>query len=539
MSLRRGVWHLAREYLGVAEAGGVKDMVAGLAESLAGQGVSTSVSLPCYGFVDWKRLGAVAEAELTLEMPARPDASPPREEPVTVYSLERKGVRIYLLASPRTLEKRNVYVYTAADQAEDPRKVRGTGHWDAHHLNLILQRGTLELALRLGRQPDVFHCHDGHAAFLPALTREIPRYRQSFAQTRSVVTIHNAGRGYHQEIHDPAFAGQLTGLPLGVLSRGFLNRTVDPLVLGALYGRVTTVSEGYAREIASGKLEELTGGLGAAFRRARVRLLGITNGIDPRPYDPRDSRQSGLPARFDPSRGDLAGKRECRRVLTEAVAAAASGERLPGGASLEGLSVHGRLCPDLRRPLYTFVGRLTEQKGLDVLVPAVGELLAGSTDARFLLLGQGDRGIEEALLELCRRDSGGRLAVMIGFSPEAARLLFAAGDFFLVPSRYEPCGLTDFYAQMMGNIPIVHLVGGLRKVRPGETGYGFTEYSSRALAGQIHRSLEDHRSRPDLLEEIRRRAFREIYERHTWERVVRQSYLPLYEEAWARKPASR
>lgn len=529
-TLARGVWHIARECEGVAEAGGLKDVVAGLARALHLQGVPAAVVLPRYGFVDLQALGArPLRLSIPIELPEREEQSPAAVETVEVYQATVRGFCVYLLDSPRTRAKRGLYTYTPADEAEDPRRRRGTGHWDAHHLNLILQRGALELALAVG-PPDVFHCHDGHAAFLPAILRSDSRYAEALGSCRTLITIHNAGWGYHQEIQDLQYARQLTGLPAELLQRGQLRGATDPLLLGALFAPVNTVSEGYAREIRAGTHEALTGGLGAAYREAGVELLGITNGIDPEPFDPRRRARSGLPFSFDPSRGRLGGKKRVREQLLEAIGLPA----VP--PELRGLVRYGTLSRTGGLPLYTFVGRLTPQKGVDLLMGAAESLLRRRLPLQLLILGQGDAGLEERLIQLTRLPSGaGRLCVLVGYNGAAAKRIFAAGDFFLVPSEYEPCGLTDLYAQMMGSLPIVHAVGGLTKVIPGATGYAYAEHSAEALVSAIEASMADFADSPRRLERTRRQAFRAVLGRYTWRRVLSEAYLPLYrdESRWS------
>jgi starch synthase len=553
--LPRGVWHVAREFAGLAEAGGLKDAVAGLAAAQVRAGIRTAVVLPRYGFL----AGLQAErlpVKFTLALPSGNEASAPSPEPVEVYRIRREGVELFLLDSARTRGKRDVYTYTSADELENPERKKGTGHWDAHHVNLILQRGALELARRARRlgwpgPPVILHCHDGHAGFLPAILRL--QARGPLRRTRALLTLHNAGSGYHQEIYGLQFARQLTGLPLGVLEQGLspeAPEAVDPLLVGPLFAPVNTVSEQYAEEIASGALDRLTGGLGKAYREAGIRLRGITNGIDPGPYDPRFPAQTGLAYAFDPARGDLEGKRQCRRWLAaETAGAAPAGRSAPAylrqarrglsrefapGSPLAGLSCFGSLKDDSGSPLFTFVGRLASQKGVDVLAGAAARLLGRKADLRFLVLGQGERALEERLAELAGDPAAaGRFCLLVGFNSLAARYCYAAGDFFLVPSLYEPCGLTDLYAQMMGSLPVVHRVGGLVKVRHGETGYSYAEHSPEALCRAIEEAADDHRRRPDHLEGMRRLAFREVLERFTWDRVLADGYLPLYRELQA------
>jgi starch synthase len=553
VSLEAGIWHVSREYAGIAEAGGLKDVVAGLAAAQARFGIPVAAVLPCYGFLDLDGLEARRlPLRLMIELPSGYEASKLAVETVEVLSCRRGGVQIFLLDTARIRLTRAVYTYTAEDERGNQHRRRGTGHWDAHHLNLTLQRGTLELARRFRAAgwrspPAILHCHDGHAGFLPALLRLAPRYRRRLLRSRALITVHNAGWGYHQEIHDLEFARQLTGLPARVLRLGLLEGTVDPLVLGPRFAPVNTVSERYAAEIASGQLDELTGGLGRAYRDSGVRLKGITNGIDPQPYDPRDPDRAGLPFGFDPSRGDWEGKKRCRHHLLEQLAAgrpampagpeflrpnrALRPHEFPPDSRLDGLQGYGSLKAGDQAPLFTFVGRLTGQKGVDVLAGAVSRLFGRRAPMRLLILGQGEQAVEERLIELASGPAAaGRMCLLIGYSPWAAKLCFAAGDFFLVTSRYEPCGLTDLFAQMLGNLPIVHRVGGLVKVKHGITGYSYEEHSDEALSATMLQALEDHQRRPELLEGMRRQAFAEVLGHYTWERVWEQRYLPLYQE---------
>ncbi len=526
--LQGGVWHISREYEGIAEAGGVKDVVAGLASSLQRCGAAVTVVLPRYGFIDPDELAVVKlPFRLHLTLPAENRTSQPVVQEVQVYETERQGVRIFLLDSAHTRDKGAVYTYTEEEELKNSERRKGSGHWDAHHLNLTLQLGALELALHLagdseGSMAEVFHCHDGHSAFLPAIMREQKRFRKNFLKTRTVVTIHNAGWGYHQEIYGMNFARGLTGLEAEVLGKGLLpgkEECIDPLLLSAYYAAVNTVSEEYGAEIMSGALEESTGGLGAAFRKAGLTLTGITNGIDLESYDPRTAGGSSLPCTFNPLTGDLGGKRGCRLALNQRL----KGEKIPG------IKSYGTLNLSNKEPLYTFVGRLTGQKGVDILTGAVSLLLSRRAGARFLFLGQGERELEEKLISLTSElPAGDRFQLLLGYNSEIARLIFAAGDFFLIPSLYEPCGLTDFIAQLMGNLPIVHRVGGLVKVRDGFNGFSYNEHSVMELADTVMRTLGLFYGDPETLAVMRSQAFNHILEHYTWEKVLKEGYLPFY-----------
>ena len=515
------VWHVSREYAGVAEAGGVKDVVRGLAEAQARAGGAPSVVMPLYGFASRRLEARTPIASFTLSLPDHDKGNELFEEPVQVYETQQNGVRLLLVDSPRYAALRDVYTYTPEDEQEDHWRKKGTGHWDFHQLNMTLVRAALESALALGEIPDVFHCHDGHTAFLPALLRESPRFAGPLRASFAVVSIHNAGRGYHQEVWDPVFAGLLTGLPAEVLSKGLLNGTIDPFLLAGAYARLLTVSERYAEELLDERDAELSGGLGRALRAAGIGLTGITNGIDPTPWDPRAPATAGIPFGFDPMIGDLEGKKLCRGALLERIGV--SGER------------------NGHAPLYAFVGRLTEQKGIDVLFQALKTLLNRRREARFVVLGTGIKDKETMLDWLAAEPAtAGRLVFLPRFDPTLASLIYASSDFFLVPSAYEPCGLTDFIAQIFGSIPVVHHVGGLVKVRDGETGFIYREQRPEDLVAVIELTIRLSAEQPDVLERIRRTAFGEIFARHTWDRVLADSYLPVYaavvaDGSWTRK----
>lgn len=515
------VWHVAREYAGIAEAGGVKDVVRGLAEAHARAGSAPSVVLPLYGFLPCELCKGDAIASFCLSLPDHDRGNAFFEERIRIIAVHQNGVRLLFVDSPRFTGIRNVYTYTAEDERENHWRKKGTGHWDFHQLNLILQKAALETALALGEVPDVFHCHDGHTAFLPALLREDARYAHGLAGASALVTIHNAGHGYHQEVWDPAFARLLTGLPEKVLQKGLLNGTVDPLLLAGSYCPLVTVSEQYARELMAEKGVEMSGGLGKALRERHIPLEGITNGIDPSPWDPRAPEMTGLPHRFDPLTGDLAGKRKCRGVLGERLAMIAD------GAS--------------QGPLYAFVGRLTGQKGINVLFEALKELTRREPDRRFVILGQGEKEKEAMLGWLASEPAtAGRLTFVPRYDPFLASLIYAASDFFLIPSAFEPCGLTDYIAQLLGSIPVVHRVGGLVKVRDGETGFSYDKQKAEELGAAVDRTTRLYHENPPALERIRRTAFAEVFSLHTWDRVLADAYLPLYESlaagsTWTRK----
>jgi len=214
---------------------------------------------------------------------------------------------------------------------------------------------------------------------------------------------------------------------------------------------------------------------------------------------------------------------EAGKVLHHAV------ERRP----VVGVDVVAGVDPAL--PLFTFIGRLTSQKGVDVLLQAIPLLLARSGKKAFqlLILGSGAPDLEEYLVGLTEEEViAGRICFLKGYDPALATKIYAAGDFFLIPSLYEPCGLTDYIAQLLGNLPIVHHVGGLVKVLDGKTGFAYQEHAPEALAGAMQQALTVYGSELAVLEKMQQAAVVRIRNKHSWQKVM-EEYLQLYRSGLA------
>ncbi len=530
----RQIWMVSREYGNLAGAGGVKDVVSQLAVTLGRwNGRSVSVVLPRYGFMDPAQLGfqlladpLQPENELSFEVDLNYIAEERRER-VQVWTASRNRVTLYLLEAERFEEKQGVYTYTAEDEAIHPWQKKGKGHYDYFAMNLLLQKGALDLMVLLGARPDVIHCHDGHTAVLPALISEHPGLRHYFRNSGTVVTVHNGGLGYHQEVADLSFARASTGLPGQVIMKSRLDECFDPFLAAAGSAVMNTVSENYARELQETGDDRLTGWLGHTLLERGVLLEGVTNGIDPDEFSPVDPEKSGIAAAFDPlGTTSLDGKKKCKQALLQQVA---KGERI------QGIRRSGYLDNDLSMPLLTFIGRLSEQKGVDILIGALKVLLGQDADFRFLLLGSGNHGDEKELVRLAeKKENQGRICILRGFDPILANKIYAAGDFFLIPSQYEPCGLTDFMAQLFGNLPIVHHVGGLVKVKDGKTGFAYQKQSVSALCQAIQRALHLYAADPATIRKMQRQAVQLILDRYTWSTVSKE-YLKLYKKARAQR----
>lgn len=203
---------------------------------------------------------------------------------------------------------------------------------------------------------------------------------------------------------------------------------------------------------------------------------------------------------------------------------------LKDGAVFDGVQCYGSVEKNPGYPLFTFIGRLSEQKGIDILMVVLDELLMRYPEVQMLVFGTGASEINDSLIRLTERQEFlGRVCFLRGFSPEMANKVYAAGDFFIIPSRYEPCGLTDFIAQLFGNIPIVHHVGGLVKVVDGVTGIAYKGNAPDDLLKALERALVMYRN-GKLIRKIQLQAVKAIEQNYTWSKVMRK-YLQLYSRA--------
>lgn len=514
------IWLVAREYAGLAEAGGVKNVTCSMAEGLARSGSEVTAFLPLYGFMD-VRPSPVLSVGIDVGDTAYP---------VEYSSLEHNGVRIILVAAPVFSDKRQVYVYTEAEASAIPGASRGSGHLDVDVMNVLFQKAVARFAVETGERPGIVHCHDAHAALLPALARHDPLYSAAFRDAAFFVTIHNAGPGYRQPLGKPAYAARLTGLDAAILDAATLEGEVEPFLLSAPCATLTTVSPWYAGELTDPLYDARTGGFSGELRRRGIFVTGITNGMDRPRYCPRFTERSLLPFAFDPPSGDLAGKYLCRGALV----ARFSGDAEPGDIYPVGSA---RDAEDA--VWFCYQGRIVPQKGLAVFADAARILLESEPRARFVTMGQGVPSLEDALYALAEAFPG-RFLFLRGYERALARLVVASSDFLVLPSEYEPCGLEDYIGQIYGTLPIARAVGGLNKIRDGETGFLYggdpIPNDPADLAAALTGILRDfargggRRFVGGRFLRMIRNAARSVEVEADWGRIIREEYLPLYEK---------
>ena len=346
-----------------------------------------------------------------------------------------------------------------------------------------------KVAARLASDYDVVHCNDWPAALVPVYAPGAP----------ALLTVHNLA---FQGNFDRGWLARL-GLPEAYFSLDQLEfHGQISFLKGGLQraDAITTVSPGYAREI---QTEEYGCGLDGVLRARSDRLSGIINGIDAQVWNP--ATDAHLAARYGPD--SLDDKRKNKEALQRRL----------------------NLEPDPDVPLLGFIGRLTHQKGADLIAAAADELVAAP--AQLVFLGRGERGFEIAAAAAAARHPG-RMAAVIGFNEELAHLIEAGADIFLMPSRFEPCGLTQMYSQRYGTPPIARATGGLADtIADGETGFLFERPESAALLAAVRRALVLYKN-PAQWREMQHAAMRRDF---SWA-VPARRYADLY-AALARRGA--
>ncbi len=488
------VLEVASEAAPFAKTGGLADVAGALPEALGRLGCDVTLVMPAYRDVFAKGL-AIEPTGIEFEVPIGTRRSLAR---LLRCRLPDARTTVLLVSNDEYFDRPSLY-----GGAED--------YPDNAERFIFFSRAAIEVAARQERPYDLVHCHDWQTGLVPAYQKLLYGSAPSVANARTVMTIHNMayqGLFWHWDM-------LLTGLDwkhFNWQQMEFYNQ-LNLLKTGIVFAdSVSTVSPTYAREI-----QQAPGGCGlegVLAARSDV-LTGIVNGIDTDAWNPATDRLIPRPyteADFE------AGKYAARVALAARL---------------------GHAAPDAR-PLVAFVGRLVEQKGIDLVIEMLGRV-AGGGRAHFVILGTGSNGFEAALHRVAASFPG-TIDLVLGFDEGLAHLVQAAADITLVPSLFEPCGLTQLYALRYGSIPLVRATGGLidtvvdtdpDTLRDGTaSGFVFRGFDSLALEHALARALEAHADRP-LWNGLVRRGMRQDW---SWETSAR-AYLRLFERTLAAPPA--
>jgi len=434
-----------------AKTGGLADVLGALPPALARLGEEVAVVMPRYGSVPLPGSTRISDG---MRLSVGPNAFT-----VAIDQVEREGVRYLFVDCPPLYARAGIY-------GED-----GIPAYPDNHIRFALLN---QAALEIGRgmfRPNIFHAHDWPGGLLAPYLRENHGSDPDFAGAKCIITIHNLG----YQGNFPAVAISDVGLSPTLFHPGGLEfwGELSFLKAGIVWSdAITTVSPTYAREI---QTLEYGAGLDGVLRDRAAKITGILNGVDYAEWSPQTDPH--LSYRY--SAEDLSGKRLAKRALVEEV----------------GLPLNDA------RPLIGIVSRLAGQKGFDLLEEIVPDL--SEMDLAMTVLGTGEAPIEE-MFRAMAEDHPEKFAVQIGYDNGLAHRIEGGADMFLMPSRYEPCGLSQLYSLRYGTVPIVRATGGLEDTVDALTGFKFTEYTPDALLEAIRQALEAWSDRPSWLERMRR-----------------------------------
>ena len=468
---------VASEAAPYVKTGGLGDVLGALPPALAKLGNEVAVVLPRYRGIVLPRAriwdGLVV-------------SSGPNEFFAGIDEVVRQGVRYLFVDIPALYDRPAIYYDSKGDYP------------DNHVRFAALSQAALGVARYIFR-PDIFHVHDWHTGLLPMYMREEFSGDPTFFGIRTVLTIHNLG--YQGNFPPGARADLSLDRALFVPNLLEFNGDLSFLQAGIAWAdALTTVSPTYAREI---QTPEFGCGMEVLLKSVASKLTGILNGADYTEWDPETDWR--LAARY--SAADFTNKGECKMALLREMG----------------------LRPDPDPPLAGIISRLAQQKGMELVTEAMARLVRHGV--RLVALGSGDTALETEFRGLASAYPD-KIAVRIGYDETLAHRVEAGADMFLMPSRYEPCGLNQIYSLRYGTVPIVRAVGGLVDTVDQETGFLFRDYSADALASAIGAALEAYQDRDAWANRMRLGMSKDF----SWDASARQ-YHGLYQALLERRAA--
>jgi len=484
---RLNILFASSEVTPFAKTGGLADVSASLPEAMASLDHQVRVVMPLYRSVKEGNFN-LKEAGV-IKIPSGEGGLQDK-----VFFLEEKpNLLIYFIKNDKFFDRSSLYGTSEGDYPDNADRF------------IFFSRGVLHLAQMIDFQPDLIHCNDWQTGLVPVYLRTVHKDDPFFRETKILFTIHNLA---YQGLFPPKDYLAASGLPPGVFSvegleyYGQMNFMKGGIVFSDI---ITTVSEKYAEEI---RTPEYSYGLDGVLQSRSSDVYGVLNGVDYGAWSPETDPH--IAANY--SQGNLSGKRKCKDDLRNIF-------DLTGGQNV---------------PIIGMISRLADQKGFDLLFKAVGELL--KMDLALVLLGTGDKKYEDLFAELGKKHKG-RFGVKVAFDNVLAHKIEAGSDMFLMPSRYEPCGLNQMYSLKYGTIPVVRATGGLddtiKDFNP-ETGEGngfkFVEYSSLALVEKIKKALAIFQNKK-LWENLVKNAMKEDF---SWKKSALR-YEEIYRIAQARR----
>lgn len=484
---------LAAEAYPYAKAGGLGDVVGALPKALAKLSTNPAVIIPAYkesqsGTFTVRSNSPILDFDV-------PMASSMEHAAVFHTRMNDSSVDVYLIGSNKYFDRNGIY--------SDP--ATGEGFADNMERFIFFMKAGLELIISLGKPVDIVHCHDFHTALIPGLININYRHEPVLADTGTLFTIHNmAHQGlYANSALDLAGIDRKHFYPTSPFEYwGKLNFMKAGIELA---DKVNTVSHTYSEEIQTS--HEAGMGLEGVLRNRKEDISGIVNGIDNSVWDPESD--PFIPAHF--SIHDLSGKAKCKASLLNYFNLPRSGNRVP---------------------LIGIVSRLEDQKGFDLIEEAMDAIAA--MDLQMVLLGRGQKKYHDLFQQIALRYPE-KIGVRFSFNNELAHLIEAGSDIFLMPSKFEPCGLNQLYSFRYGTIPIVRRTGGLADtvIQFGHehgNGFSFSEYSAKEMMAVLKQAINVYSDRTRWQPLM----IRAMSQNWSWDKSAKQ-YMRLYCDIYSKR----
>lgn len=475
----------AAEVLPFSKAGGLADVAGALPKALEHFDADTRIITPGYSRIPWEKYSLRDEMEFSVPV----DGVDKPTKIVSTLQPDSNNVRVYLVLNEQYFDREGIYTDSS-----------GRGFQDDDERFIFFMQSILEWVRREAWKPDILHCNDHHTGLLPAYVHDLYNDESSFESLKTLFTIHNMG---YQGVY-PGKVIRKAGFPSGYADKnpefrhdGGVNFMKVALLRA---NKINTVSPTYAEEIMSSP--EFGYGLEEIVRQRKDDVSGILNGADYSEWSPETDEY--IPYNF--SQKDISGKAKNRDELLREF----------------------RLMAERSTPVIGMISRLVEQKGFDLMDDTLDDLL--SRDVHLVILGTGETRYHR-LLEEAKEEFPEKIGLEFAYDNPLAHLIEAGSDMFLMPSKYEPCGLNQMYSLKYGTIPIVHATGGLadtiRDFDPDSkqgNGFSFREYTPEALLDAVDRAIDTFRNKARW-KFLRDNAMRCDF---SWE-VSARKYLELYQ----------
>ncbi|MEA2064696.1 MAG: glycogen/starch synthase [Patescibacteria group bacterium] len=468
-----------------AAVGGLAFVARSLPKALKNLGADVRIVMPKYRIISAKKYGL---KKIIKNIEVEFDG---KKEKIDIWRgyLPQSEVPVYFIDNKRYFGKGKIYFTGNASSDGTVSEFKRFGFFD---------KAVFEIFSALDWHPDILHCHDWHTGFIPLLRKQLNGKNKKLASMKTVFTIHNlAYQGWYKksliykilDLEKGSFQAKKNWI--SAMRQGILTANV-----------VNTVSKSYAKEILT---KEFGCGMNEALKTRKKDLIGILNGLDVKRFNP--SADKNIKFRYS-RKNFIKGKKENKIYLQKKL----------------GLDANSDI------PLIGMVGRLAEQKGFDILIPILNDV--AKAGAQVVIVGPGSKKYKDKIMKAAKKYRD-RIVLSYGFSFETAQMTYAASDFLLVPSRFEPCGLVQMIAMLYGAVPIARATGGLKDTvidykmmdKKASNGFLFKKYESDILLKTIKRALKVYDNKKDF----RQLQLNGMAEDFSWNASAKK-YLSLYEK---------